>query len=101
MFVLVVNLWVKPEHVDAFRLATLENARNSIQEPDIARFDVLQQSDDPTRFALYEVYRRPEGHASHRETAHYKAWVEKVSHMFQEERTRTTYSNVFPADSAW
>ncbi len=101
MFILLVNLHVKPEYLEAFREASIENARSSRQEPDVVRFDVLQRPDDPTQFAFYEVYRRPEGHASHRESAHYKAWVAKTSQMFQEERTRTIYSNVFPADSGW
>ena len=88
MLILIVNLKVKPESVDAFRAATIENARNSAQEPGIARFDFLQQSDDPTRFVLYEAYRDPDAPARHRETAHYKAWVAKVPDMLAEERTR-------------
>ena len=101
MVILVVNLHVKAEHLDAFRLATRENARNSIKEPGIVRFDVLQQSDDPTRFVLYEVYRNDEAPAQHRETAHYQAWVAKVPDMLAEPRTRTLYSNFFPADAEW
>ena len=99
MVILIVNLRVKAEHLEAFRLATAENARNSAQEPGIVRFDFLQQSEDPTRFALIEVYRDAEAPAKHRETAHYKNWVAKVPNMLAEERTRTFYSNVFPADA--
>lgn len=101
MIILIVHLHVKPEHLDAFRQATAENARNSRQEPGIARFDFLQQSDDPTRFVLYEVYRDADAPAKHRETAHYQAWLAKVPAMLAEDRTRTLYSNVFPADAAW
>lgn len=101
MIILIVHLHVKPEHLDAFRQATAENARNSRQEPGIARFDFLQQSDDPTRFVLYEVYRDADAPAKHRETAHYQAWLAKVPDMLAEARTRTFYSNVFPADAAW
>jgi len=96
-----VNLKVKPESVDAFRAATVENARNSAREPGIARFDFLQQSDDPTRFVLYEVYRDADAPARHRETAHYKAWFAKVPNMLAEERTRVFYTNVQPPDSDW
>ena len=101
MVILVVNLHVKAEHVEAFLKATRENARNSAKEPGVARFDVLQQDDDPTRFMLYEVYRNSEAPAQHRETAHYKAWLAQVPDMLAEPRTRTFYSNIFPADGAW
>ena len=101
MVILIVNLHVKAEHLEAFRQATLENARNSVQEPGIARFDVLQQSDDPTRFVLCAVYRDAEAPAKHRETAHYQAWVAKVPDMLAEPRTRMFYSNLFPPDSEW
>jgi quinol monooxygenase YgiN len=101
MLILHVNIHVKPECLDAFRAATIENARNSAQEPGIARFDFLQHSDDPNRFALWEVYRTEEAVAAHKQTAHYAAWVEAVADMFAEPRTRTFYRNVFPADEAW
>ncbi len=101
MFILIVHIHVKPEHVEAFRQATMENARNSIQEEGIARFDLLEQTDDPTRFVLYEAYRDPGAPAKHRETAHYNAWVQKVADMFVEPRTRTTFHSVFPSDQNW
>ncbi|HEY7391970.1 MAG TPA: putative quinol monooxygenase [Bryobacteraceae bacterium] len=101
MLILIVNLHVKPECVDAFREATTENARHSRQEPGIVRFDFLEQSDDPTRFALVEVYRDADAPVRHRETAHYNAWVQKVPDMLAEPRTRTFYSNVSPADPDW
>jgi (4S)-4-hydroxy-5-phosphonooxypentane-2,3-dione isomerase len=101
MLIVIVNVHVKPEYVEAFRAASIENARNSIQEPGIAQFDVLQQSDDVTRFVLYEAYRDPGAPAKHRETAHYNAWVEKVTDMLAEPRTRNTFSNVFPPDQNW
>ena len=101
MVILIVNLHVKPEHLEAFREATLENARNTVKEPGVARFVVLQQSDDPTRFVLYEVYRDADAPAKHRETAHYNAWVSKVPDMLVEPRTRTFYANFFPPDSSW
>ena len=101
MFILIVNLHVKPEHIDAFREATVENARNSIKEEGILRFDFLQQTDDPTRFALYEVYRDADAPAKHRETAHFNAWAAKAAEMLAEPRTRTTFGNVFPADQNW
>jgi quinol monooxygenase YgiN len=101
MLILHVHIHVKPEHIEAFRLATIENAVNSRKEPGVARFDVMQQSDDPSRFVLVEVYRNKDGHAQHRETAHYNAWVEKVTDMMAEPRTRVTYQNVSPADPEW
>ena len=101
MFIVHVHVHVKPEHVEAFRQATIENASHSVQEPGIARFDVLQKSDDPTRFLLNEVYRDAAATQAHRATAHYQAWAEKVAEMMAEPRDRSTYSNIFPADAGW
>ena len=101
MHILTVFVRVKPESVEAFKQATLVNAASSRQEPLVARFDVLQQADDPTRFVLVEVYRSPEGHAQHRESAHYNAWAETVNEMFAEPRTRAVYRNVDPPDDGW
>jgi autoinducer 2-degrading protein len=101
MQIVHVHVRVKPETVEAFKQATIENARSSVQEPGIARFDVIQQADDPTRFVLVEVYRTPDAPAAHKETAHYKAWRDVAEAMMSEPRTRVIYSNVFPADEGW
>lgn len=101
MIVVLVSIHVKPDCIDAFRQATLENARQSLLEPGVARFDVLQQSDDPARFVLVEVYRSAGATAQHKTTAHYQAWASVALDMMAEPRTRATYSNVFPADEAW
>ncbi len=101
MYIVQVFVHVKPEHVDAFRAATLDNARNSVQEPGIARFDVLQQLDDPQRFTLIEVYRAPEDQARHRETAHYARWRDAVADMMAEPRSAVRYGNVYPGDEGW
>ena len=101
MHILIVQARVKPEFIDAFRQATAINAESSAKEPGVARFDFLQQQDDPTRFVLVEVYRDPSAPAQHKQTAHYLAWADAVSHMFQEPRTRALFTNVFPAGEAW
>jgi quinol monooxygenase YgiN len=101
MFIVHVHVHVKPEFVDTFREATLENARHSLQEPGIARFDVVQQLDAPTRFVLVEVYRTPDDPARHKETAHYKKWAETVAPMMAEPRSSTKYGNVYPGDAGW
>ncbi len=101
MFIMHVFCQVKPAQVEAFQAATVENARSSVQEPGIARFDVLQQIDDPTRFVLVEVYRDTDGPARHKETAHYKKWAEVAGPLLAEPRTRVQYGNVFPADAGW
>ena len=101
MLILIVNIHIKADRVDAFRSATLENARNSLREAGIARFDVLQQADDPSRFILYEVYRDTAATVAHKETAHYRDWVSKVDNMFAEPRTRALYSNFLPDDQGW
>jgi quinol monooxygenase YgiN len=101
MLVVLVHIHVKPEHRDEFIAATLENARNSIQEPEIARFDFIQQSDDPTRFVLIEAYRTAEGQLKHRETAHYLKWRDTVADMMAEPRIGTKYTNFAPEDAGW
>ncbi len=101
MHVLMVHIHVKPEYIESFKEATLANARGSIQEPGVVRFDVLQQADDPTRFSLYEVYHAPEDHAKHRETAHYLTWRDTVTEMMAETRQAVKLINLFPDDQNW
>ena len=101
MQVVYVHVRVKPECIEAFRQATIENARNSIQEPGIARFDVVQQADDPNRFVLVEAYRTPEAVAAHKATAHYARWRDAVADWMSEPRTAVKFVNVFPPDESW
>ena len=101
MLIVHVHVHVKPEHIEAFKLATIENASRSVQEPGIARFDVVQQADDPSRFVLLEAYRNSEATIHHKATAHYHAWAEKVADMLAEPRSRVVYGNIFPADQGW
>ncbi len=101
MFIVHVFIRVKEGMEEAFKAATVENARNSIREPGIARFDVIQQADDPTRFVLVEVYRDKDATIRHKETAHYNTWRETAEPMMVEPRTRIIYSNVFPDDKEW
>jgi len=101
MLIVHVHVHVKPEFVEAFRQATVENARNSVQEPGIARFDVIQQADDPTRFVLVECYRTADAPAQHKATAHYARWRDAVADMMAEPRTSEKHTNVFPDDTGW
>jgi quinol monooxygenase YgiN len=101
MLIVHVHVHVKPEHIEAFKLATIENAASSVKEPGIARFDVLQQADDPSRFVLLEAYRDTEATTHHKATAHYHAWAEKVADMLAEPRSRVVYANIYPADQGW
>jgi autoinducer 2-degrading protein len=101
MLIIHVNIRVKPECIEAFKVATIANASASVKEPGIARFDFIQHADDPTRFMLLEVYRQPEAHAAHKETAHYATWRDTVNGMMAETRTSVKYHNVFPADAGW
>jgi quinol monooxygenase YgiN len=101
MLIVHVHVHVKPELVDAFRAATLENARQSVQEPGIVRFDVIQQNDAPTRFVLVEIYRTEQDPARHKETAHYATWRDTVADMMAEPRTSVKYSAVFPDERRW
>lgn len=101
MIIVQVHVRVKPDRVEAFRTATIANARASVREPGIARFDVLQQEDDPTRFLLVEVYRSAEDPARHKETAHYAMWRDTVADMMAEPRVGVRHVNVFPGEDGW
>jgi quinol monooxygenase YgiN len=101
MVIVHVYAHVKAEYVEAFREASLENARESLKEPGVARFDLLQEVDRPTQFALLEVYRTEADPAKHKETAHYAKWRDTVESMLEEPRWRTKYRNVAPDDPGW
>jgi autoinducer 2-degrading protein len=101
MLVVHIQVHVRPECVDAFKQATLANARASLQEPGVVRFDVVQQQDDPTRFVFVEAYRDAAAAAAHKETAHYPIWRDAVAPMMAEPRQSVKYDNVFPGDKDW
>jgi autoinducer 2-degrading protein len=98
MLIVHVHVLVKSEHVEAFRQATIANARESLKEPGIARFDVLQQQDDPKRFVLVEAYRTADAPAAHKGTKHYAVWRDTVAPMMAETRTSVKFTNVSPDD---
>ena len=100
MLIVHVHVHVKPEHVEAFKQATLANARASLKEPGVARFDVLQQQDDPARFVLVEVYRDVAAAAAHKETRHYPIWRDAVAPMMAEPRRSVKFDNIFPEEGA-
>ncbi len=101
MLIVHVFVQVKADKINDFIAATSENARNSVCEPGIARFDIIQQQDDPTRFVLVEVYRDSQAPARHKETPHYKRWRDTVADMMAAPRTAVKYENIFPGDSLW
>ena len=101
MNIVHVHVHVKSEFVEAFKQATLENASNSVLEEGIARFDVLQQNDDPTCFILVEVYKTAEAPATHKDTAHYAKWRDTVAEMMAEPRQGIKFNNIYPEDSGW
>ncbi len=101
MHIVHVHVHVKTEMVESFRQASIENARYSVKEEGIARFDVIQQTDDLARFILIEVYRTPEDQLKHRETSHYKTWRDAVSDMMVEPRFAVRFTNCFPDDQGW
>jgi autoinducer 2-degrading protein len=98
MFVAMIHIHIKKEYIGEFKIATLDNSSNSVKEPGVARFDVYQQTDDPTRFTLVEIYRSEEALIHHRETAHYSRWRDAVEEMMIEPRTRLTYNIVYPPE---
>jgi quinol monooxygenase YgiN len=101
LLIVHVHVTVLPSFVDAFRNASIANARESVREPGIARFDVIQQADDPTRFVLVEIYKTPDAPAAHKQTAHYATWRDAVEPMMAEPRKSTKYVNVYPDDAGF
>jgi len=101
MFIVHVFVHVKPQKIEVFKAASIQNARESVKEPGVARFDVIQQKDDPTRFVLVEVYRTSDDPARHKETAHYQKWRDTVADMMAEPRSAIKYTNIFPDEQGW
>ena len=96
MLIVHVHVHVRPECVEAFKAATLVNARASQQEPGVLRFEVLQQADDPAKFVLLESYRDAAAGAAHKETPHYPVWRDTVAPMMAEPRFSVKFNGVFP-----
>ena len=101
MVITFVHAAVKPDRVEDFKRASLENASNSCREPGVIRFDVVQEKADPSRFVLVEIYRTAEDPARHKETAHYKAWRDAVADWMAEPRRAAHYDPVFPDEAGW
>jgi len=101
MLVIHVHVQVKPDAIEAFKTATIANACASVQEPGVARFDVVQQADDPTRFVLVEVYRDAAAQAAHKETTHYPLWRDTVADMMAAPRQSVKFNALFPGDAGW
>jgi quinol monooxygenase YgiN len=101
MFIVLVHVNVKPEFIEEFKRVTVENASSSIKEAGIARFDVIQQAEDPTKFILVEVYKTADAPAAHKETAHYAQWRDTVVEMMAEPRQGIKFKNIFPEDAKW
>ncbi len=101
MLIVHVFVHVKPQDVENFKAASVENASKSVKEPGVARFDVIQQADDPNRFVLVEVYRTADDPARHKETAHYQKWRDTVADMMAEPRSAIKYTNIFPNEQGW
>ena len=99
MLIVHVHVKVVPTGSTRFVTPRLANARASVQEPGVARFDVIQQEDDPTRWELIEIYRTPDAAAAHKATAHYAAWRDAVAPLMAEPRSSTKYRAVFPDDA--
>jgi quinol monooxygenase YgiN len=101
MHIVLVHIHVKPELLEVFKQATIENASNSIKEAGVVRFDFIQQAEDSSKFMLVEVYKNQEAQALHRETAHYLTWRDTVADMMAEPRQGIRYTNILPTDENW
>ena len=101
MIIIHVYLNAKREMINAFKEATVKNASNSVREPGILRFDVLQQENNPAMFLLVEIYKNEKAVSAHKETSHYAEWVKIAEPMLAEPRSKTSYINLFPDDKKW
>ena len=101
MLVVHVHVHVKPENLEAFIAATRDNSEASLREPGVARFDVVQELDDPTRFVLIEAYKTAEAPAQHKETAHYAHWRDLVAPMMASPRTSMKFESLSPSPARW
>jgi quinol monooxygenase YgiN len=101
MLAVHVNIQVKPGCIDAFIAASKENARNSLQEPGIARFDLVQDREDPLHFVLVEVYKDADAPAAHKETAHYAVWRDTVADMMAVPRSSVKFDTLYPENEQW
>jgi (4S)-4-hydroxy-5-phosphonooxypentane-2,3-dione isomerase len=98
MLVVHVHVRIRPERVEDFLTASLVNARASLGEPGVLRFDVIQDQADPAHVVLTEVYRDADASAAHKLTGHYAVWRDAVAEMMAAPRESTRFSAVFPAD---
>ena len=94
MYIVLVHSHIQAEHVERFRELTIQNAEASRGEEGCVRFDVIQQVDDPTRFTFIEMFQSEEAGAIHRETSHFKKWLEEAVPLMAEPRTRVIYHDV-------
>ena len=101
MQIVLVHVNVKSQFIEDFKQASMENASHSLKEVGVARFDVIQQTEDPRKFILVEVYKTAEAPAAHKETAHYARWRDTVAEMMAEPRQGIKYTNIFPGDDNW
>jgi autoinducer 2-degrading protein len=101
MYIVHIHIQVMAGDEEAFMEASLINAKSSVQEPGIARFDVLRETDDPARFLFIEVYRDTDAAVRHKETAHYAVWRDTVAGMMEAPRVAVKYGNLFPDDGGW
>jgi len=101
MLVVHVHLKIKPECLQDFIEVTRQNARESLKEDGIARFDLIQQKEDPTRFILIEAYRTSEAPSLHKKTRHYALWRDLVEPMQAEPRYSLKFESLYPEESEW
>jgi (4S)-4-hydroxy-5-phosphonooxypentane-2,3-dione isomerase len=99
MLVVHVQARIRPERIGDFLAATVVNARASLAEPGVLRFDVIQDQADPAHVVLVEVYRDAEASAAHKLTPHYAVWRDSVAEMMAEPRQSVRYDVVFPVSS--
>ena len=101
MLIVHVHIKVKEGDIKAFETATLKNAQNSLKEPGVIRFDLIQKEDDPFIFLLQEVYKNSGAAGKHKETDHYAEWRDTVEPMMAEPRYSVKYRDLFPEEKNW
>jgi len=95
MFVLVVNLRIKPENVERFMKQALDNARAARNEPGCRQFDVLVDPQDKSKVMLYEIYNDEKAFETHQQTPHFKKYLAEAVPLLAS-RERHVYRRAEP-----
>lgn len=89
-----VYLRVNPGREAEFLAASQKNQAGARAEPGNLRFDIYGSKENPQRFLFVEDYVSPDAVTQHRETPHFKTWLETAGPLLAEPRERVAGTTV-------